>query len=118
MEEAMKLKLSEAGVDMEKTLARFLNKEDFYQKFLLKFPSDPNFEALEKAIAEKDMEGIERAAHTLKGVSANLGLDPAAAVFNEMVWAVRNGESGKLDGQYQRMKEQCRIFQDIIDQIG
>lgn len=117
MEEAIKKKLCEAGVDMEKTMARFMNKEDFYQKFLLKFPGDQNFDDLETALGEKDWEGVERAAHTLKGVAANLGLDPLASVFNDMVWAVRNNTYGNLDGISPKMREQRDIFFDIIGQI-
>ena len=42
------------------------------QRFVCKFPEDKSFEALESAMESGSREGAFRAAHTLKGVCANL----------------------------------------------
>ena len=43
--------------------------------FAMKFPKDPSFGSLKKALAEGDAETAFRAAHTLKGVCQNLGFE-------------------------------------------
>lgn len=117
MEEKIKNLLEKAGVDFERTMERFMNNEAFYLKFLKRFPTDPNFTALKEALEAKDMEGVERAAHTLKGVSANLGLDPVAEHLNEMVRSVRNNECGNLTEQFEKVQEQYLKFTGIIEEI-
>ncbi|MBO7413054.1 MAG: Hpt domain-containing protein [Fibrobacter sp.] len=63
-----------ASVDesLEDVLAR-LHKEERISKYLGLFLQDPSFNELEKAFEEEDIEKAFRAAHTLKGVAANLG---------------------------------------------
>ena len=64
---------SMVGGSFEKTLSR-LPSEAMIRKFVLKFPSDPTYAQLEAALPGGD-ETAFRAAHTLKGVAQNLGLD-------------------------------------------
>ena len=61
------------GGSFEKTLSR-LPSEAMIRKFVLKFPADPTFDQLKAALPGGD-ETAFRAAHTLKGVAQNLGLD-------------------------------------------
>lgn len=117
MDDNIKGLLKEAGVDLERTMERFINNEAFYLKFLKRFPDDPNYASLKKAVEEKDLNEVERAAHTLKGVSANLGLDPVADALNEIVRAVRGGECGDLDTLYKNAEKQYEVFTGIIEQI-
>ena len=64
---------SMVGGSFEKTLSR-LPSEAMIRKFILKFPADPTFGQLKAALPGGD-ETAFRAAHTLKGVAQNLGLD-------------------------------------------
>lgn len=118
MDIKVKEMLKGAGVDLEKTLARFMGNEALYCKFLLRFPSDPNYLDLEKALREKDLDLVERAAHTLKGVSANLGLDPVAAVMAEIVKSVRQGEADQLPILFEKAQREYMRFSDIIRKIS
>ena len=63
-----------ASVDesLDEVLNR-LHKEERITKYLGLFLQDPSFSNLEKAFEEEDIEQAFRAAHTLKGVAANLG---------------------------------------------
>lgn len=117
MEATIKKDLEDAGVDFERTMERFMNNEAFYLKFLKRFPADPNFQALKEALEKQDMETVERAAHTLKGVSANLGLDPVAFHLSEIVRAVRSNECGGLGEMFEKVQEQYLIFTGIIEKI-
>lgn len=67
--------LNSLGVDLDETLERFVGNEDLYFKCLNKFLSDKNFSHLMEAIKDEDPAEAFEAAHALKGVSANLGLD-------------------------------------------
>lgn len=118
MNSQLKDRLQEAGVDMEKTLGRFLNNEAMYEKFLRRFLQDQSFPTLEHAVAQNDIEEIERSAHTLKGVSANLGLDPIAAILGEMVCAVRAGNTDGLGELFAGAKEQYNVFVQVISQYS
>jgi len=51
-----------------------LGMEKLVDKFLLKYPDDPTMEELRKAVAAGNIEDSFNAAHTLKGVTANLSL--------------------------------------------
>ena len=52
MEDKFKQQLVESGADVETTLKRFMGNEAIYQKFLGKFPNDPNYLNLGKNLEE------------------------------------------------------------------
>ena len=56
---------------------------------MLKYPADPSYAQLEAALAAQDWETAFRAAHTLKGVAQNLGLDNLYKVSAALTDAVR-----------------------------
>lgn len=118
MDQKLKNRLTDAGVDLERTLYRFLNNEPMYEKFLMRFPQDENYIQLEQAIQNGDMRDMERPAHTLKGVSANLGLDSLASLLNQMVMRIRRGEDTpetlmplfqEIQAEYQKL---CSILKE------
>ena len=51
MNEENKKLLLEAGVDLDRTMERFMNNEGLYLKFLKRFPEDPNFAQMKENIA-------------------------------------------------------------------
>ena len=72
----------------EDTLHR-LPSEALVHRFVLKYPADPSFAQLREAVAAADWESAFRAAHTLKGVAQNLGLDNLYKVSAALTDAVR-----------------------------
>lgn len=74
MDNLVKESLENIGVNVEKTLARFMNKEEMFLRFLGKFLEEESFKKLELSVSEKNYDEAFKHAHTLKGVSANLGL--------------------------------------------
>lgn len=97
MTERLKTELSKNGVDLVTVLDRFLGREDLYEKFLVKFLADENFVKLEEAVEKKDAENAFIAAHTLKGVAGNLGLDGIMNPLIPMVEALRSGDFGGVE---------------------
>ena len=60
------------GGDYADVVNRFVTEENV-NRFVVRFLSDDSFSKLETAINDKDVESAFLAAHTLKGISRNLG---------------------------------------------
>ncbi|MDR1858557.1 MAG: Hpt domain-containing protein [Treponema sp.] len=61
-------------LDYADGVKRVMNNTKLYVKLLVKFKNDTKLEGLEAALADGDMEKAQAAAHTIKGVAANLSL--------------------------------------------
>ncbi len=85
--------LAAIGVDTETALNRFMGNINLYTKFLHKFPADDNFAKLKASIDNKDKDGAFMAAHTVKGVAANLGLDSFSKEIEKLVEIFRGVQS-------------------------
>lgn len=80
------------GGDYQITLGRFMGNEKMYLKFLNMLSRDENMQKLGDAVRRGDQTAAFEAAHTLKGVSANLGLTPLCSAVCAMVEPLRAGE--------------------------
>ena len=85
------------GIDTDGAVRRFAGKVEMYFKFLLRFTDDKYAEQLEQAVAANDYEVAHMAAHTLKGVAANLGVNDIAEECQLMVNALRAHDYSDLD---------------------
>lgn len=81
--------LKDGGFDVDKTIERFSGNADMYERFLKKFPGDESYSQIAPAFASNDQEAAMTAAHTLKGVSANLGMTALYAACSETVALIR-----------------------------
>lgn len=79
----------EYGGDYTATMARFMNNETMYMKFLNMLFKDDNLDKLSEAIKNNDLNSAFEAAHTLKGVVANMGLTPMYDAVNTIVEPLR-----------------------------
>ena len=79
------------GGNYQETISR-LPSEPMVKKFVLKYPADPTYAQLQAAIAQKDWETAFRAAHTLKGLAANLGLVQLWQAASALTEALRVGD--------------------------
>jgi HPt (histidine-containing phosphotransfer) domain-containing protein len=61
-------------VDFADGVKRVMNNSKLYVKLLTKFKDDTRLDDLETAIAAGNMEKARSAAHTIKGLAANLSL--------------------------------------------
>ena len=64
------------GADYDGTMRRFLGNEAMYLRVLGMLPRDGSVNRLGDALESGDLGGAFEAAHSLKGVARNLGLDP------------------------------------------
>lgn len=93
-------RLRHYGADMDATMERFIGDEALYDRCFHIFLEDPSFLTLEKALEQRDYTAAFQAAHTLKGVSGNLGLTPLYTSVCEITAALRHGDYSNLEAQY------------------
>lgn len=98
----------EYGADYQLTLGRFMGNEKMYMKFLGMLFQDENLDKLGDALEQMDIQGAFEAAHTLKGVTGNMGLTPLYETVCRIVEPLRSGDDR---GDYKEM------YQDICDQF-
>ncbi len=101
----------EEGIDVDTALDRFMGNEEMYCRFLLKFFEDANYGRLQEAFEEKNPKACFEAAHAMKGVILNLGMDVLARDLIPMVEIFRKGtcEGAEtyldgFDGCYQQLR--------------
>lgn len=121
MDELLKQKLMENGADVDGTLHRFMGNAGLFLKFLGKFKDDKNIALLRESIENKNYEEAFRAAHTLKGVSANLGLNPICDSASKLTELVRgktaeNIDAEKVAAEKDALEESYRTFIGIIEE--
>lgn len=102
------------SVDYPTTLARFSGNEALMRRFLLRFPSDATFSQLEAAQAAGDLPAMERAAHTLKGVAANLGLGALQSACDQLVQAIRRGDAGAIPALFGQVETVYRSVVELL----
>ena len=87
------------GADYGEILRRMGN-EDRVRRFLQKFPADGSFPLLCESMASGDAKEAFRAAHSLKGICMNLGLEALHCSSAALADALRGGsippEAGPL----------------------
>ena len=81
--------LKQLGCDTDDGLSRCMGNEAFYFKLIGKVIDDKNFQALEDAVAAKDLDKAFDAAHSLKGVLGNLALTPVYQPVYEITELLR-----------------------------
>ena len=102
------------GIDYNKALERFLGKPDFYQEFLYQFPDDPQLDTLLAATKDHDVKKAFKAAHTLKGLCGNLGLNNLLKPILPLVEILRkdsfDGTESLLDELVIQYKKTCDVL--------
>ena len=115
MEDKFKSQLVESGADVETTLKRFMGNEAIYQKFLGRFPDDPNYHNLGKNLEEGAFEAAYECAHALKGVVGNLGLTPIFDRVSDLVEELRN--KAPEDVNVERAKEEWQDVKKVYEKF-
>lgn len=107
---------TELGGSYDEALGRLMN-DRLIERFVLKFPDDPTMKTLEDAVNAGNTEGAFRAAHTLKGVAANLAftdLSKAASALTEQLRPLTSPADAELYSKlrlsYQRTTETIKKY--------
>jgi HPt (histidine-containing phosphotransfer) domain-containing protein len=110
--------LTEIGVDTESTLNRFSGNSALMEKFIRGFATDKTTEALRTSIAAKDFSAIERDAHTLKGISGNLGFFRLFEQTSALVTALRGKRFEDAEKLYPAVLQTCDQILTILAKIS
>lgn len=105
--------LREMGCDMEETMERFMDDQEFYVECFHKFIEDKELEALGKMIESGDIEESFAQAHTLKGTLGNLGLTPLYNQMAVIVEFLRKGDMKQALEQYQPLMREWERYKDL-----
>jgi len=97
MNEELKKELLEYGAKVEETIARFMGNEKLYEKFLFKMKEDQNYRKLLEHLDEGNYEEAFKDVHTMKGVAANLGLEPLGKPLSELTELLRNKTASEVE---------------------
>lgn len=97
MDENFRKQLEENGADVNTTLKRFMGNESLYIKYIMKFLEDKNYEGIILNFEKGDYEAVFNSAHSLKGVTANLGLNPINAAAAQITELLRNKQAQEVD---------------------
>ena len=103
--------LKQFGADTDDGLSRCMGNEAFYFKLIGKVVEDKNFQALEDAVAAKDLDKAFEAAHSLKGVLGNLALTPIYEPVHEITELLRK----RTDIDYVPYLEKIKAKKDELN---
>lgn len=112
--------LQAIGVDEREVMARFMNNEGLYCRILKKFMEDKSYGELKTSWEDGDYEAAFRAAHTLKGVSANLGLGAIREISSAITEQLRPGHTRDdifLQDSMIKLKQQYEAAQKVIEKL-
>lgn len=104
------------GGDYENAMSRFKN-EALIKRFLPMFLSDPSFNELTAALEKGDAGTAFRAAHTLKGVTANLSLARLNSAAVEITEMLRAEELLKAKEYFPNVKKAYNTAFEAISQL-
>lgn len=120
MDETFRKQMEENGADVETTLKRFMGNEKMYMKYIMKFLDDKNFDSIRENLESQNYEAVFNAAHTLKGVTANLGLNPVNAAASEISELLRGKAAAevnaeKVEAVFAELSESYERFRKILE---
>lgn len=104
------------GGDYNDVMGRLIT-ETRVKKFLLMFLNDTSFSELKTAIEKKDYDSAFRAAHTLKGVCANLGIEKLRESASEITEALREKDADAAIRLFPQVAENYSITVDALHQL-
>ncbi|MGN0675932.1 MAG: Hpt domain-containing protein [Oscillospiraceae bacterium] len=106
--------LKDLGVDVDGTISRFVDNSEIYIRFLKRFPDEDRLTPIKDAIKAKDYDKLLQAAHKLKGVSANLGMNELSGKAAKIVDKVRSGNYDGFEADSDSVEEAYNIICDTI----
>lgn len=117
MKDEILLNFKEIGVDIDGTISRLCGNVELYKKLLLKFLDDNSYEKLVNSIIINDYKNIELYAHTLKGLSSNLGFIDLSKSCVNILENVRSKEFHLLNENKEKLSNQYKELITLIMKI-
>lgn len=102
------------GSDYNAVLHRFCDDEALVLRFVSAFPKDPIFQSLSEAVSTGNYLEMDAQAHTLKGMSGNLGFDQLYSASADMVFNIRQQNYDAALKSYEKVRQ---TYLNIIEDI-
>ena len=106
------------GSDAAEVVGRLGGNAALVMRFLAKFQEDGSFRQLCAALDGSDTETAFRAAHTLKGASANLGLQTLFIKASEMTELLRGGAVDEAETALPGLREEYDRVCSLIAELN
>ncbi|MCK9240779.1 Hpt domain-containing protein [Desulfocurvus sp.] len=111
--------LDQTGVlDLEATMARLKGDRDFLLTLFRVYIDDlpAKLEALEQAAAQRELEGLLRTAHSLKGASATIGAPAMREAAERVENSARSGDLDAAVAAIPALREQALLLAHLLRQ--
>ena len=105
------------GADMSGINSRFRGNGDLYGRFFFDFLTEHEFEALNQAIHTENYEEAFENAHTLKGLSGNLGLTPLYNALSVLVETLRKKEYNNIKMEFAEVEKQLQRLMKLAADV-
>ena len=105
------------GVDFQGGVRRTGGSRVLYLRFLKRFPEDDSFARLPAFLEAGDVQGAFHAAHTLKGLAAQLSITALAGPASELCELLRPLNPAALPEAKERFLALAPVYREIIAQI-
>ena len=105
--------LQEMGCEMEETMERFMDDQEFYVECFQKFIEGKEIENLGEIIDSGDIEEAFTRAHTLKGTLGNLGLTPVYDQIVVIVEFLRKEDMQQASERYQLLMKEWERYKNL-----
>ncbi|MDR1703355.1 MAG: response regulator [Clostridiales bacterium] len=102
------------GVNVRSGLARLAGNRKAYESILKKFPADKSYDTLMDAMRSKDYEAARKAAHALKGITANLSMDGLSETVYRLEQALKQEAYDVAGELLTAVKAQYEALVEII----
>lgn len=106
--------LSALGMDSFEVLDRFGGNTDLIMRMAVCYAEEGSGIRLREAFEARDWPEVARNAHSLKGVSLNLGLTEVAACCDRVVSGIRAGHTEELSDEVRGLLDLHRSVSDGI----
>lgn len=91
-------------IDVDSSLTRFLDNKEMYITYIKEFYSDTSVYEIETFFANKKWEQAFEIAHTLKGITGNLGMLNLYDKFSKICNAYRKNDFDEMQKIYVKTK--------------
>lgn len=118
METKERERLIEAGIDVDGGITRCMGNEALYKKLIKRIWEDTNYQEILSGLKEENMETVLRAAHTLKGISGNLGFIRLYNITEEIVKMIREGREGEVEAKTEELTQSYEEVLRALEETG
>lgn len=106
------------GADYQSTMTRFMNSEKSYLRFLDMFLEDENLKKLGELLESNKLDDAFDAAHTLKGITANMGLTPLFNAVCDIVEPLRQRQRQDYSEKYRLVCDEFSRVRELRTQLA